>query len=177
MSVLYLIHSVLLLALRKNQSAYEEKLSAPGTTDSMIYSLGWKIDELSRLNEQARQLSVDLTVAQEYIEDENKSLGDINHQLSHIRDHLKHFIKAVTWHKRTPATHILVTLISPSDRNRKPYALPVCCLAYAGLGEAAARNHINGVIKEMQKRDMKVEGMHLFIVCSCYVMHCIHQAL
>ena len=167
---------MLLLALRKNQSAYEEKLSSSGTTDSVIYSLGWKIDELSRLNEQARQLSVDLTVAQECIEDENKSLGDINRQLSHIRDHLKHFIKTVTWHKRTPATHVLVTLISPSDRNRKPYALPVCCLAYAGLGEAAARNHINGVIKEMQKRDMKIEGMHLNL-CNvlytklCYVMH------
>ena len=138
----------------------------------MVYSLGWKIDELSRLNEQARQLSVDLTVAQEYIEDENKSLKDINRQLSHIRDHLKHFIKTVTRHKRTPATHVLVTLISPSDRNRKPYALPVCCLAYAGLGKAAARNHINGVIKEMQKRDMKVEGMHLICVMYCVQLLC-----
>ena len=39
--------------------------TAFGTTNSVIYSLGWEIDELSRLNEQARQLSVDLTVAQE----------------------------------------------------------------------------------------------------------------
>ena len=149
---------MLFSALRNAQSTYEEKLSAPGTTDRVMFGLGWKIDELSRLNQQARKLMVDITVAQEY--------------LSHIRDPLKDFIKAITWHRRTPATHVLVTLISPSYRNRKPYALPVCCLAYSGLSEATARTHISAVIKEMQKRDMKVEGTPLpcgFLMC---IFHC-----
>ena len=121
---------------------------------------------------------VDIIVAQEYLKDESKSLRYINRHLSHIRDPLKDFIKATTWHRRTPATHVLVTLISPSDRNRKPYALPVCCRAYSGLNEVAARTHISAVIKEMQKRDMKVEGTPL--LCGFLMFNSlfiVHQAL
>lgn len=170
------MHSLTLIRLRNAQSTYEEKLSAPGTTDRVMYGLGWTIEELLRLNEQARKLMVDIIVAQEHLADESKSLRDINRHLSHIQDPLKDFIKAITWHRRTPATHVLVTLISPSDRNRKPYALPVCCLAYSGLNESAARTHISAVIKEMQKRDLKVEGTPLlcgFLMCkSLFIRLC-----
>ena len=92
---------MLFLALRNAQSTYEEKLSAPGTTDHVMFGLGWKIDELSCLNQQARKLMVDITVAKEYLVDESKSLRDINRHLSHIRDPLKDFIKAITWHRHS----------------------------------------------------------------------------
>ena len=75
-----------------------------------------------------------------------------------IKTRLREFVKAVTRHKRTAATHILVTMTSPHERNRKPYALPIFCMPYATLNEAQARAHINLVIEEMVKRNMKVAG-------------------
>ena len=54
-------------------------------------------------------------------------------------------------------------MISPSQRNRKPYALPLCCTPYHSLTEEQARAHINSVITAMKKKNMKVAGLLLFI--------------
>ena len=58
-------------------------------------------------------------------------------------------------------------MISPSQRNRKPYALPLCCTPYHSLTEEQARAHINSVITAMKKKNMKVAGLLLFI----YLFH------
>ena len=65
---------------------------------------------------------------------------------------------AVSRHRRTSATHILVTMVSPCERSQ-PYALPLCCMPYAGLTESKARSHISSVIAETLKRGIKVEGI------------------
>ena len=51
--------------------------------------------------------------------------------------------------RRKAATHIFVIMISSELRNRKPYALPVQCIPYAGLNEESMRRLINelGVLK------------------------------
>lgn len=54
--------------------------------------------------------------------------------------------------------HVLVTMISPSQRGKKPYALPVSCIPYCSLTESKARTHIKSIIAEMQKRKMKLAG-------------------
>ena len=136
-----------------------------GTPDRVMYALGWKVDELSRLNKQARQLHVDISVVKDLLKDKSSGRKDINHLLSKLRDPLKVFLKAVSYHHRTPATHILVTMISPRDRSKKPYALPVCCLAYSSLNETAARAHISIVIQEMHKCGIKVEGLYVCLIC------------
>ena len=53
-----------------------------------------------------------------------------------------------------------MTMISPSERNRKPYALPISCIPYAGLSEGKARKIISMVVQKMCKRGMKVEGVY-----------------
>jgi hypothetical protein len=50
-------------------------------------------------------------------------------------------------------------MISPSQRNRKPYALPIYCIPYRSLTEAQARTHINNVISAMKKKNMNIAGM------------------
>lgn len=49
-------------------------------------------------------------------------------------------------------------MISPEERNKKPYALPVQCLAYVSLRDLATRGICDALIKEMTKREMKVAG-------------------
>ena len=50
-------------------------------------------------------------------------------------------------------------MISAEDRKKKPYAIPVQCIAYKGLKDAEVRNIANSIIREMHKRGMKVAGM------------------
>ena len=52
-------------------------------------------------------------------------------------------------------------MISPIQRNQKPYALPISCIPYDSLSESKARVHVNNVVAEMEKRNMKVTGMYI----------------
>ena len=79
------------------------------------------------------------------------------------QEKLRDFIRSCTRHKRTAASHVLVTMISPSERNRKPYALPISCIPYVSLSEENACKIINTVVQEMCKRGMKVGGMYMYL--------------
>ena len=97
----------------------------------------------------------------EKLEDESTDVVCINipRTLSRCQMRLRMFTKNVSRHKRMPASHILVTMISPIERNQKPYALPISCIPYASLSEGKARTVISEIVKEMCKRGMKVAGM------------------
>ncbi len=144
-------------ALRKAQKTFEEK-SCVSTSDKVLYALGWNVDELSRLNQQCRSLLVEVSTLEESIKDQSSPSLGLQYAVVKLQDTLKEFVKAVTRHQRTPATHVLVTMISPSERNRKPYALPIACIPYVGLSEAKARSHISMVAEEMSKQGVCVEG-------------------
>ena len=128
-----------------------------------MYSLCWTVDELSRLNDEGRKLYVEVTDLLELLEDDSTDLilTNVARRISKLQEKLLPFIQGVTRHKRNKATHVLVTMISPSQRNKKPYALPISCLPYHSLTEIQARSHIKEVMSEMRKRDMKIAGMHL----------------
>ena len=44
---------------------------------------------------------------------------------------------------------VLVPMISPEERNKKPYAPPVQCLAYVSLGDMAVRRICDVFIKKV----------------------------
>lgn len=128
--------------------------------DDTLYKLGWNVDELSRLNKECQMLYVEVTTILDRLMDQNVNAvqDNISRSLSTLQPRLCDFTKGVTSHKRTDATHILVTLISPSERNKKPYAVPVSCIPYASMQASQARVIVNDVIKEMHQRNMKVAG-------------------
>lgn len=68
----------------------------------------------------------------------------------------------VIHHQHTPATHILVFMISNEERSKKPYALPVQCIPYKGLSDAKVRELANKIIREMVKRKMNVAGKKVY---------------
>ena len=53
---------------------------------------------------------------------------------------------------------MFVVLISSELRDKKPYALPIQCLPYAGLKENDMRRIVTNIVKEMVGRGMKVRG-------------------
>ena len=157
------------VALKDAISDNDSKLRAGNATDKTLYALGWTIDELSRLNDECHTLYVEVTTLVERLEDEATDVVQMNaaRLLNMCQERVRNFIRSITRHKRTAATHVLVTMISPSERNVKPYALPVSCIPYTGLAEGKAHKIINMVVKEMCKRGMKVEGVYQFYPFMC----------
>ena len=93
------------------------------------------------------------------------------HQLRSLRLKLNSFTKGVTQHQRTPATHVLVFMISTEDRRKRPYALPVQCIPYKGLTDAKIRKLANKIITEMTKRKMNVAGwFHDIFPCMWFCL-------
>ena len=50
-------------------------------------------------------------------------------------------------------------MISTERRNKKPYAIPIQCVAYTGMTVAELRTIVNNIVSEMVKIEMKVTGM------------------
>ena len=63
-----------------------------------------------------------------------------------------------------PATHIFVLTLNSEQHNKKPYAVPIQCVPYAGLKEVVIRNLVSALCKEMSHHGMKVSGT--YIVCN-----------
>ena len=100
---------------------------------------------------------MEVTTLAENVDGQSSLISGINYAVAKLQTKLKYFLKAISGHQGTPATHVLVTLVSPSECNSKPYALPICCFPYVGLSESKARSHITSVVEEMCKQGMKVE--------------------
>lgn len=149
------------VALKEANDEYNEKLSSSkATSDKVLYQLCWSVDELARLLDEGRALYVEVTSLLEILNDDQRDEVRVNvgRRVTELQGRLVTFIRGVTRHQRHAATHILVTMISPSQRNQKPYALPLCCIPYSSLTEARTRAHLNEVVSEMNKRKMKVAG-------------------
>jgi len=68
------------------------------------------------------------------------------------------FIKGVTRHQHTPATHVLVLVINNEEKDKKPYALSIQCISYKGLSDLMVWQLANN---EMKAINMKVAGNFL----------------
>lgn len=55
-------------------------------------------------------------------------------------------------------------MISAEDRRKKPYALPVQCIPYKGIGDTTVCELANKIICEMVKRKMNVAGRYCIIM-------------
>ena len=107
------------------------------------------------MNQDGRNLQTELSIAVD-MPLALRTHHNLPRKLSLIRSKLCVFLKSF---KRTPATHMFVFMISSALRNRKPYALPIQCLAYAGMKEQDMRRLVSAIVKEMVIAGMKVAGM------------------
>lgn len=149
------------VALKEAIAKNDEKLQAGNATDKTLYALGWAIDELSYLNKECHLLYSDTTALMKHLIDDSTDVVTLNcaRSLNSLQGRLQAFVSSVSRHKRTAAPHILVTMISPDSRNKKPYAVPVSFVPYTSLTEVQGRRLINKVVKEMTERGMSVAGI------------------
>lgn len=125
-----------------------------------MLELAWDVEELNKLNDTARQLIVEGKAFSDKLNDPeyDKIADNFGRKLSIFKVPSTAFLKKAVRYQRTAATHLLVKMISPEERNKKPYALPVQCLPYESLTDMTALSIANKVIAEMAKRGMKVAG-------------------
>lgn len=127
--------------------------------------LSWKVKELNDLGKTGRDLHSEVSQLRHSMQHGQSRWREDNipRQLKNIRDRTVAFITGLTRHQRTPATHVLVFMISNEERSKKPYALPIQCIPYKGLSDAKVRELANKIIREMVKRKMKVAGKKVYV--------------
>ena len=126
----------------------------PKKSGKEMFGLAWDVKELSDLNEVGRESSVECATLVEKLLDPKYDI--IANNLAKLALFLKvlfFIIKAITKYCREPATHILVVLNSLEERNKKPYALAVQCIAYKSIKDSEVRQTCNKVWKEMTVRE------------------------
>ena len=149
---------MLLVELKSSNDTYSEKLQSNKYNDKDMINLSWKIKELDELNEIGRKLHAEIEVLSKRIDHCSWQQENIPKYLKGIRKDMVYFIKGVTRHQRTSATHILIFMISNEERRKKPYAIPVQCIPYKSLSDFKVRELANLVIHEITNRKMKVAG-------------------
>ena len=161
---------MLCLELKNSNDAYSSKLQSDHYKEKDLISLAWKVKEISQLDEMGRKCYRDISNIVEKLKQDQGLWQEENipKQLTNIRQSLISFIKGITRHQRTAATHILVFMISCEERRTKPYALPVQCIPYKGLGDMKIRELANNVIQEMVKRNMKVAGIISYVYTQLF---------
>ena len=144
----------------KSNSNYEQKLLSGNTSERVLLELLWDVDALKKLEDKARALETDFSVCLDLLDltEDQQVKENLPQKLSVLRTRLQDVIKGVFRWRRSPATHMFVLMISSELRNKKPYAVPVQCIPYAGIRESDIRQLINLLIKEMVGIGMKVAG-------------------
>lgn len=155
--IIRLIHCA---ALRKENEEYSSKQQAGKSTEATMFKLAWDLKDLGDLDQAGRKIKVNCETIRDKAQDESydRVSSNLASQLNSLRRELESYVKGVYRYRRTPATHILVIMISPEERNSKPYALPVQCIPYVGLGDMQVRAIVDKVVEEMTNRGMKVAG-------------------
>ncbi len=149
-----------LCSITNSSSEYEAKLAVRSTPEKVLYNLGWTVDELKRLNESGRKLLTEISTLVDNLSDRSLDVVATNaaRKVNSVREDMTAFIRDLSRHQRTMATHVFVVMISPESRSQKPYALPVQCIPYKGIDERQGRKIVNHVVLEMHNRGMAVSG-------------------
>ena len=148
------------------------ELASGKASDKSLQKLSWNIEDLTQLNEEGRRLLVNLRCIKQLADGTNERFISCNtpRQLTTFRSSVVRFLQNVYRFRRVAATHIFVFMISPEQRDRKPYALPVQCIPYTSLKHGVCRQLVNNIIIEMTKRGMKVAGLcNETLIVTCVI--------
>ena len=67
-----------IVALQESTTQYSEKVKDRSAKDKELFSLGWKVDELSHLSDDGRRLVVEVTWLLELLKDNMSDLVALN---------------------------------------------------------------------------------------------------
>ena len=108
-----------------------------------MFSLAWNIRELEHLNSKGRSLRVELSTLLDKLKDPSFDREYLPCKLDSVKTAAEEFVKGVTRQQRIAATHCLVIMISPEERNKKPYICIPCSMPtiQRAKGPTSERNY------------------------------------
>ena len=85
------------VALSSSITQYEHKIESGTASEKVLYNLGWSVDELSRLNNAGRNLTVEVQLSLEALLDTTCDLvaGNVTSRLQYIRKSSTSSLKGV----------------------------------------------------------------------------------
>ena len=139
---------------------YAKAIDISGKRESTLMELAWNVTGFELLVQQGNAFKNELTLFIEHIKmgEQNK----VTKCLPHFKTKALQYLREFYTKKRSPATHLLVFMISDESRNRKPYANPVRFMPYHSLTDAKLRELEVEVESAMKSLEMNVVGKYLF---------------
>ena len=88
-----------IVALQESTTQYSEKVKGRSAKDKELFSLGWKVDELSHLSDDGRRLVVEVTRLLELLKDSMSDLVALNmaKRLSELSKSLEILLKGTSY--------------------------------------------------------------------------------
>ena len=138
-------------------SAHFEKFQQVNCPEETLKEANWEVIEFQTLLQQSQELKLKYEdILPNLAQDGNR--GSLRIAVKDLAGSTQKYLRNLLKKKRTPATHVMVTMLSDEKRSQKPYALPVHYIACQTLKDQFVRD-LNGKLKtEMKSRDMKVAG-------------------
>jgi len=123
-----------------------------------MFSLSWDIEELKRIDIECCKLYSEVTECINGCTLEIFQSCNVPRRLVQIRQKLFDLNKRIVHFRRIPATYIFVLMISSGSRDKKPYAVSVQWIPYAGLKEKDIRRLISNLCQEVVSLAMQISG-------------------
>lgn len=138
------------------KDAYQKVCDVPGKKESTLMQLAWSVTGFEMLSKQANEFLNSISAMQLQIL--NGEQGNVQKSLLALKTNLLEYLRGLYTKKRTPATHLLVFMVSDELRNRKPYAVPIRFMPYASITDRKMRELESEVECAMKNLEMKVVG-------------------
>ena len=160
------------IALAKQTLALEKLKEKDTSSNSKHFNeLKWDINDIQHLLQECSWVihqvdELDALCSTKSVENSHLVAAALSTFKSRVED----LVHGITRKQREPASHAMVFMISPENRVKKPYALPVQLLPYRGLKDSQLRELANKLKTEMKHRNMEVVGMNAFHLLSLACM-------
>ena len=153
----------------KANNEYQDKLKDGHCTEQTMFSFSWDVEELKSLNSEGHSIHCELLACGEQCTHLLFGEHNVARKLTSIREWLLAFNRWIVHFRRSPASHVFVFMLNSDLRDRKPYALPVQCLPYAGLKKVDMRRLITDLCRTMVSFGMNVSGMYYEIFQTRFI--------
>lgn len=142
---------------KQAKDAYQKAVDIPGKKESTLMGLAWSVTGYETLSKQANEFISALSTMAMQINDGEQD--KVKKPLLAMKPKLLEYLHGLYTKKRTPATHLLVFMISDELRNRKPYAMPVRFMPYRSISDCKMRELELELECVMKKLERNVVGM------------------
>ena len=126
--------------LQETVKTYRSKFAADKTSKETLKELNWRIMEIVDLINKA-------TTFHDIYNKPQKTTAEGN---SGLNADFQQYLRDLFMKKRTPATHVMVFMVSSERRAKKPYSLPVLYVPYKGMTTDNLRRLTGLVIAKMK---------------------------